>query len=193
MKPPDKPKCELCGSDVKVVGKTTLHYEPKSKSEMRRIEIQNPAILDESSKNTRSNYREFWIEENAIATNIHAASTSPFKETSACKSIHVIECEYAKALEDEIVLLKNKNKNYKELLSADLDRIKALELQVEELKFKNLSDGYLYKLLDEVRIKLESRVRELELECKHPGCCCVCGHQGKCPEDGPSAVSNVTD
>lgn len=24
--------------------------------------------------------------------------------------------------------------------------------------------------------------------CKHPGCCCVCGHTGKCPEDGPCAV-----
>lgn len=24
--------------------------------------------------------------------------------------------------------------------------------------------------------------------CPHPGCCCVCGHQKKCPEDGPAAV-----
>ena len=24
--------------------------------------------------------------------------------------------------------------------------------------------------------------------CPHPGCCCVCGHQGKSPEDGPCAV-----
>lgn len=24
-------------------------------------------------------------------------------------------------------------------------------------------------------------------DCKHPGCCCVCGHQGLCPEDGPTA------
>lgn len=23
--------------------------------------------------------------------------------------------------------------------------------------------------------------------CKHPRCCCVCGHQGLCPEDGPTA------
>lgn len=25
-------------------------------------------------------------------------------------------------------------------------------------------------------------------DCFHPGCCCVCGHQRKCPEDGPCAV-----
>lgn len=30
--------------------------------------------------------------------------------------------------------------------------------------------------------------REFNEECKHPGCCCVCGHQGKCPEDGPSII-----
>lgn len=24
-------------------------------------------------------------------------------------------------------------------------------------------------------------------DCSHPGCCCVCGHQGLCPEDGPTA------
>ena len=23
--------------------------------------------------------------------------------------------------------------------------------------------------------------------CPHPGCCCVCGHEGRCPEDGPTA------
>lgn len=28
---------------------------------------------------------------------------------------------------------------------------------------------------------------EREKDCKHPGCCCVCGHQGKCPECGPTA------
>jgi hypothetical protein len=25
-------------------------------------------------------------------------------------------------------------------------------------------------------------------DCKHPGCGCVCGHQQKCPEDGPCAT-----
>lgn len=24
--------------------------------------------------------------------------------------------------------------------------------------------------------------------CKHPRCCCVCGHEGKCPEDGPTLI-----
>lgn len=28
---------------------------------------------------------------------------------------------------------------------------------------------------------------KLRRECRHPGCCCVCGHEGKCPEDGPTA------
>lgn len=28
-------------------------------------------------------------------------------------------------------------------------------------------------------------------KCKHPGCCCVCGHTGSCPEDGPCAVGNA--
>lgn len=43
-------------------------------------------------------------------------------------------------------------------------------------------------------LKLGERVRNQErpdtdlLDCKHPGCCCVCGHQGRCPEDGPSAI-----
>lgn len=27
---------------------------------------------------------------------------------------------------------------------------------------------------------------DLYNQCRHPGCCCICGHQGKCPEDGPS-------
>ena len=29
--------------------------------------------------------------------------------------------------------------------------------------------------------------------CTHPGCCCVCGHQGKCPEDGPIATGGTFD
>lgn len=33
-------------------------------------------------------------------------------------------------------------------------------------------------------------VREKD-SCPHPGCCCVCGHTGKCPEDGPSIVEGV--
>ena len=30
-----------------------------------------------------------------------------------------------------------------------------------------------------------------EGECKHPGCCCVCGHNGKCPECGPCAIGGT--
>lgn len=33
-----------------------------------------------------------------------------------------------------------------------------------------------------------AHLKESTLLCPHPGCCCVCGHQGLCPEDGPSAV-----
>lgn len=32
-----------------------------------------------------------------------------------------------------------------------------------------------------------------ELHCNHPGCCCVCGHRGTCPEDGPSHVEGIED
>jgi len=28
-------------------------------------------------------------------------------------------------------------------------------------------------------------------ECKHPGCCCVCGHQSECPECGPIATGGT--
>ncbi len=31
------------------------------------------------------------------------------------------------------------------------------------------------------------------LNCKHPGCACVCGHQGTCPEDGPSIIEGIED
>ncbi len=26
--------------------------------------------------------------------------------------------------------------------------------------------------------------------CHHPGCCCVCGHLGLCPECGPSLIDD---
>lgn len=29
--------------------------------------------------------------------------------------------------------------------------------------------------------------------CNHPGCGCVCGHRGECPEDGPSRNSMPED
>jgi hypothetical protein len=38
-------------------------------------------------------------------------------------------------------------------------------------------------------LALHARLKAAENDCKHPGCCCVCGHQGKCPEDGPSIIS----
>lgn len=33
----------------------------------------------------------------------------------------------------------------------------------------------------------ESALSQARADCRHPGCCCVCGHQGKCPECGPTA------
>lgn len=33
----------------------------------------------------------------------------------------------------------------------------------------------------------------LSHECLHPGCCCVCGHKGLCPEDGPSHIEGIED
>jgi len=33
----------------------------------------------------------------------------------------------------------------------------------------------------------KAELAKARADCKHPGCCCVCGHQGKCPECGPCA------
>lgn len=41
--------------------------------------------------------------------------------------------------------------------------------------------------IDNLRKENEDMKKSL-LICKHPGCCCVCGHQGECPEDRPSLV-----
>lgn len=41
--------------------------------------------------------------------------------------------------------------------------------------------------------ELIEKLKQELLICKHPGCCCVCGHQGKCPEDGPSHVEGIED
>lgn len=40
---------------------------------------------------------------------------------------------------------------------------------------------------------LTQEINKLKKECKHPGCCCVCGHEGKCPECGPSIIEGVHD
>lgn len=40
---------------------------------------------------------------------------------------------------------------------------------------------------------LYREVVPIDETCKHPGCCCVCGHRGECPEDGPSFVEGITD
>lgn len=40
---------------------------------------------------------------------------------------------------------------------------------------------------------LVEKLKEETLHCKHPGCCCVCGHQQQCPEDGPSHVEGIHD
>jgi hypothetical protein len=40
---------------------------------------------------------------------------------------------------------------------------------------------------------LVEKLKAENLICKHPGCCCVCGHQGTCPEDGPSHVEGIED
>lgn len=34
---------------------------------------------------------------------------------------------------------------------------------------------------------LRQFVVKLSDDCKHPKCACVCGHQGRCPEDGATA------
>lgn len=46
-----------------------------------------------------------------------------------------------------------------------------------------------------VQVDHARRLSTLERTCKCGDihCCCVCDHEGKCPEDGPSLVSNVAD
>lgn len=41
--------------------------------------------------------------------------------------------------------------------------------------------------------KIDLKMLGIEVDCFHPGCCCVCGHKKECPEDGPSIVQGVTD
>jgi hypothetical protein len=43
--------------------------------------------------------------------------------------------------------------------------------------------GALFLMIEQA-IKAE-REEAQALECKHPKCCCVCGHAGKCPECAP--------
>jgi hypothetical protein len=46
--------------------------------------------------------------------------------------------------------------------------------------FVTKGTSYYYELI--------SVIEDAMKDCPHPGCCCVCGHAGKCPEDGPSAI-----
>lgn len=42
----------------------------------------------------------------------------------------------------------------------------------------------------------KAKIAALEAErnyCTHPGCGCVCGHKGKCPEDGPIAFGGTLE
>lgn len=48
--------------------------------------------------------------------------------------------------------------------------------------------GKLKKRVEELEKIIKDRF-ELEIkDCKHPKCCCVCGHKGKCPECGPCLI-----
>lgn len=56
------------------------------------------------------------------------------------------------------------------------------------------------KLLSDLNFNLANDLAEMReqlhsatLHCNHPGCCCVCGHQGKCPEDGPILTGGIED
>lgn len=57
----------------------------------------------------------------------------------------------------------------------------------DKLREKAKYYGYYAK-----NLQVEELIYRIEqlLECWHVGCACVCGHTGKCPEDGPSLTSN---
>lgn len=46
--------------------------------------------------------------------------------------------------------------------------------------------------LKESEARLKAEIEQLK-DCKHPGCCCVCGHQGECPECGLCAAGFSDD
>jgi hypothetical protein len=55
-----------------------------------------------------------------------------------------------------------------------------------EVMYEILYSAYQTEVLTNLSLKAE--ILRLENSCKHPNCGCVCGHTGKCPEDGPCAV-----
>jgi hypothetical protein len=64
-----------------------------------------------------------------------------------------------------------------------------MRLMSHEIERLDMANRKLRQKLRQARLMLKSVEETLseKISCNHPGCCCVCGHQGRCPEDGPTA------
>lgn len=137
-------KCELCGSDVKVVGTTTLHYEPSSPS----------GIIDHNSRESGDKIPEREQDKPAPRTFWLAKPDLDFDLN--WKQIHAAEHPHVNTLVDSLKVI-------------EASYAKALELQVEELTAQLRSESGFYKpyaMYKEENSTLKSRVRELEIENK---------------------------
>lgn len=68
-----------------------------------------------------------------------------------------------------------------EKMRSPLERFQYL-VGLSELSWQDCQDAWFesVKLIPQIAKELE--------HCHHPGCCCVCNHTGRCPEDGPSII-----
>lgn len=111
--------------------------------------------------------------------------------------VHVIEYSAYDALKIELEQFKAFYDRAATEGNAKLDQCRAIIKEQDGwLKLKFASAEYIQSLEQSVA-GLRLRVAELDERtmpkltdrCKHPGCCCVCGHLGLCPEDGPSLIT----
>lgn len=124
------------------------------------------------------------------------------REYVSCKTFKVNAYQYdvVKEMLAEIDRLRSEL----DRVGADLmDMIEMKNKLREELAAEAEQNGWLTEERDELleqaceakqnfTLIFEDLLRKLDMSedsnaiCKHPGCCCVCGHKGQCPEDGPT-------
>lgn len=95
--------------------------------------------------------------------------------------------EHVKKYVEQIAALKSelafKDKSYNE-------HVERYEAEITALDRKIIGHVDDKSDKDEEIERLRVELAEAQ-NCKHPGCCCVCGHTGKCPEDGPCTVGGT--
>jgi hypothetical protein len=58
--------------------------------------------------------------------------------------------------------------------------------QLESCEVEGIDSWFCSIWIKDTVKDLVAEIREYrKLNCRHPGCGCVCNHQGLCPEDGP--------